>query len=166
MFLDNYGINSKAEPGIGALVIKKVYKNTPLADSLVCFVKNSSWQEVKNHMVELLTEWEFTGWETPVAAVVNGRIAGMALVMKTDYYPLPQIYPWITGIYVAQEYRGNRISEKLIDFANGYAKEHGFDRTYIPSEHAGLYEKYGYSYLKDIVNYGGGTDRLYAKELK
>ena len=28
-----------------------------------------------------------------------------------------------------------------------------------------LYEKYGYRYVKDIVNYGGGTDRLYAKDL-
>ena len=48
---------------------------------------------------------------------------------------------------------GYRISEKLIDFANDYAKENGFDRTYIPSVHIGLYEKYGYRYLKDIVNY-------------
>ncbi len=166
MFLDNYGINSKAEPGIGALVIKKVYKNTPLADSLVSFVKNSSWQEVKNHMVELLTEWEFTGWETPFAAMADGQIVGMALIMKTDYYPMPQIYPWISGIFVSENWRGHRISEKLIDFANEYAKECGFSKTYIPSEHVGLYEKYGYRYLKDIVNYGGGTDRLYAKELK
>ena len=28
-----------------------------------------------------------------------------------------------------------------------------------------LYEKYGYHYLKDIVNYGGGRDRLYGKDL-
>lgn len=53
-----------------------------------------------------------------------------------------------------------------MDFANEYAKQHGFARTYIPSEHIGLYEKYGYSYLRDIVNYGGGTDRLYVRELR
>jgi len=29
----------------------------------------------------------------------------------------------------------------------------------------GLYEKYGYSYVRDIENYGGGVDRLYAKEI-
>ena len=33
------------------------------------------------------------------------------------------------------------------------------------TEHIGLYEKYGYRYLMDIVNYGNGTDRLYVKEL-
>lgn len=54
----------------------------------------------------------------------------------------------------------------MIAFANEYAKETGFDRTYIPSGHTGLYEKYGYRYLKDIINYGNGTDRLYVKEIK
>lgn len=86
--------------------------------------------------------------------------------MKTDYYPLPEIYPWVSSIFVTEDYRGCRISEKLIDFANEYAKEHGFAKTYIPSEHNGLYEKFGYSYLKDIINYGNGIDRLYVKELK
>lgn len=68
-------------------------------------------------------------------------------------------------MFVSEEYRGNRISEKLINFANQYAKEIGFDKTYIPTEYIGLYEKFGYSYVRDIVNYGNGIDRLYAKEL-
>ena len=80
-----------------------------------------------------------------------------------DYYPLPEIFPWVLGVFVAEEYRGHRISEKLIAFANEYAKANGFDETYIPSIHIGLYIKYGYRYLKDIVNCGGGTDRLYVK---
>lgn len=85
--------------------------------------------------------------------------------MKSDYYPLPEIFPWISTLFVSEEYRGNRISEKLINFANQYVKEIGFDKTYIPTEYIGLYEKFGYSYVRDIVNYGNGIDRLYAKEL-
>ena len=107
----------------------------------------------------------FTDWETVFVAMVDGQIVGMTTIMKTDYYPLPELYPWISSVFVAEEYRGLRISEMLIDFANVYAKEVGFVKTYIPSEHSGLYEKYGYHYLKDIVNYGNGTDRLYVKEL-
>lgn len=99
-------------------------------------------------------------------AISDGQIVGMTTVMKTDYYPLPEIFPWISSVFVSEDYRGHRISEKLIDFANEYAKTNGFDRTYIPSEHIGLYEKYGYRYLKDIVNYVNGTDRLFVKELK
>ena len=92
-------------------------------------------------------------------------IIGMATIMKSDYYPLPEIFPWVSTIFVSEKYRGNRISGKLIEFANQYAKEIGFDKTYIPTEHIGLYEKYGYCYVKDIVNYGNGIDRLYVKKL-
>ena len=145
--------------------IQKVDKNTELADKLRNFVSNFSWLEVKDHTVRLIENWEFDQWETPFAAILNGEVVGIATLMKSDYYPLPEIFPWISTLFVSEEYRGNRISEKLINFANQYAKEIGFDKTYIPTEYIGLYEKFGYSYVRDIVNYGNGIDRLYAKEL-
>lgn len=166
-FNANISLNRKCKVDImDALKIQKVDKDTDLADKLICFVENFSWEDVKKHTLEMLRTWAFTDWETPFAAIVNGKIAGMASIMKTDYYPLPEIYPWVSCVFVSEEYRGCRISEKLIDFANEYAKENGFDRTYIPSEHIGLYEKYGYRYLKDIVNYSNEKDRLYVKEIK
>lgn len=146
--------------------IEKVEKDTQLADRLLKFVENFSWEEVKEHTLNTLRNWNFRDWETMFVAMAGDQIIGMASIMKTDYYPLPEIFPWISSVFVTEEYRGHRISEKMIAFANEYAKENGFDRTYIPSEHAGLYEKYGYRYLKDIVNYGNGTDRLYVKEIK
>jgi len=143
----------------------KVDKGTPTANDLLNFVKNFSWLDVKEHTVRVLENWEFEEWETPFVAMVNGQIVGMITIMKSDYYPLPEIFPWISTLFVSEEYRGNRISGKLIDFANHYAKEIGFDKTYIPTEHIGLYETFGYRYVKDIVNYGNGIDRLYVKEL-
>ena len=144
--------------------IRKVDKGTPLADELLHFAENFSWLEVKEHTVHQIKNWIFEDWETPFAAIADGRIVAMATIMKSDYYPLPEIYPWISTIFVTESHRGNKISGNLIDFANQYAAQLGFSKTYIPSEHMGLYEKYGYRYVKDIVNYGGDTDRLYEKE--
>ena len=146
--------------------IQKVDKNTCLADMLLSFVENFSWLDVKEHTVRVIKNWEFKDWETPFVVIVNGQIVGMVTIMKTDYYPLPEVFPWISTLFVSEAFRGNRISEKLIDFANAYAKDIGFDKTYIPTGHVGLYEKYGYRYMKDIVNDGGDADRLYAKDLK
>lgn len=148
------------------ITIQKVDKNTETAKALLEFVQNFSWDEVKEHTARVIGNWEFEEWETPFAAIADGHVVGMVTIMKTDYYPLPEIYPWISTLFVSEEYRGKRISEKLINFANSYAKDMGFVQTYIPSEHIGLYEKYGYRYVKDIVNYGGDTDRLYVKELR
>ena len=148
-----------------AITIQKVNQGTPLADQLLSFVESFSWLDVKEHTVSMLKNWEFKEWETPFAAMIDGQVVGMATIMKTDYYPLPEVYPWISTLFVTEKYRGNRISEKLIDCANQYAGTLGFTRTYIPTEFIGLYEKYGYRYMKDIINYGNGVDRLYVKEL-
>lgn len=146
--------------------IKKVEKGTELAGKLLKFVEDFSWEETREHTLGMLRNWCFSDWETMFVAMAGGQVVGMASIMKTDYYPLPEIFPWISCVFVTEEYRGHRISEKMISFVNEYAKEKGFDRTYIPSGHIGLYEKYGYRYLKDIINYGNGTDRLYVKEIK
>ena len=148
------------------ITIQKVDQGTETAAELLEFVKNFSWDDVKEHTVRIIENWEFEEWETPFIATAGECVVGMATIMKSDYYPLPEIYPWISTLFVSEGYRGRRLSGKLISFANAYAKEMGFARTYIPTGHVGLYEKYGYRYLRDIVNYGGDTDRLYAKELR
>ena len=159
-------------PGAGAegaadeLTIVKVDKDTPFAKEFLHFVENCTWTEVREHIAGLVRDWKFTDWETMFAAVKDGKIIGMASVLKEDYYPLPDIFPWVSCVFVEKPYRGQRFSEKLIEKANAYAKEQGFTKTYIPTEFTGLYERYGYRYLKDIVNYGGGTDRLYVKDLQ
>ncbi|MCR5023654.1 MAG: GNAT family N-acetyltransferase [Lachnospiraceae bacterium] len=148
-----------------ALTIERIEKGSSLANKFVSFVESSSWEDAKEHIAAMVRNWVFTDWEAMFVAKTDDRIIAMASVMKTDYYPLPNIYPWVSCIFVTEEYRGRRISGELISHANRYLKDLGFDRSYIPTEYTGLYEHYGYSYLMDIENYGGGIDRLYVKEL-
>lgn len=145
-------------------MIRKVDKDTELSKMLLSFVENCSWTEAKDHIAGMIRSWAFSDWETMFAALRDGKIVGMASAMKTDYYPLPDICPWVSCVFVSEEYRGQKISGELIEYANQYLKDHGFSRSYIPTESFGIYEHYGYIYLKDIVNYGGGTDHLFVKE--
>ena len=145
-------------------MICKVDKDTKLAEMLLTYVENCSWDEVKDHIADVIRSWAFSDWETMFAAILDGKIVGMAAVLKTDYYSLPDVFPWVSCIFVSEEYRGQKISGDLIAYANQYLKKNGFNRSYIPSEFLGLYEQYGYTYLKDIVNYGDGTDHLFVKD--
>lgn len=145
-------------------MIRKVDKDSELSKMLLSFVENCSWTDVKDHIAGMIRSWAFSDWETMFAALRDGKIVGMASAMKTDYYPLPDICPWVSCVFVSEEYRGQKISGELIEYANQYLKDHGFSRSYIPTESFGIYEHYGYIYLKDIVNYGGGTDHLFVKE--
>ena len=149
---------------MNSITVEKVERNTALAQKLIRFVANFSWEEVREHTLQTLQQWNFTDWEAVFAAVDGERVVGMVTLLKTDYYPLPEVYPWISTLFVTEAYRGQRISQKMVAHAGAYAKELGFAQTYIPSTHTGLYEKYGYRYVRDIVNYGGETDRLYVRE--
>ena len=146
--------------------VRKVDPRTPLADHLLEFVKNCSWTEVKEHMAEKISKWEFSDWETMFVAMEDDQIIGIASALKEDYYPLPELFPWISTVFVSEGYRGLRVSEKLIAYANDYLRENGFNRSYIPSSHVGLYERYGYFYVKEITNYGGTDDHLYVKIIR
>ena len=148
------------------LSVVKVEKGTELANELLQFVEGCSWIEAKEHIAQMIKTWAFTDWEAMFVAIKDKKIVGMTSIMKTDYYPLPEIFPWVSSVFVSEEYRGQRISERLISYANQYAKEQGFERSYIPTDYVGLYEHYGYHYLRDIVNYGGGVDHLFVKELQ
>ena len=146
--------------------VRKVDHGTPLADQLLSFVKNCSWVEVKDHIAEKISKWDFSDWESMFVAVEDDQIIGMASALKEDYYPLPDLFPWISTVFVSEEYRGLRVSEKLIACANDYLRENGFSQSYIPSSHVGLYERYGYFFVKEITNYGGTDDHLYVKIIR
>ena len=146
--------------------IEKVEPGTPQAEELLAFVENCSWTEARDHIAGMIRNRVFRDWETMFAARAEGKIIGMASVMKEDYYPAPELFPWVSCVFVSEEYRGLRISEKLIRHANLYLREAGFDRSYIPSGTAGLYERYGYSYVREIRNYGGTWDHLYVKDIR
>lgn len=145
--------------------IKKVDRGTALADELLCFVEHFSWLEVREHTVRVIQNWEFEDWEAPFAAVLDGQVVGMVTLMRSDYYPLPEVFPWVSTLFVSEPCRGKGLAGRLIAAANEYAAALGFQQTYIPTEYTGLYERYGYGYLRDITNYGGGVDRLYVRKL-
>ena len=87
-------------------MIQKVEKDTELAQQLLAYVENCSWIEARDHIAENIRSWVFSDWETMFAAVEDGAIVGMASVMKTDYYPLPEVFPWVSSLFVSENHRG------------------------------------------------------------
>ena len=62
---------------IDSLEIRKVDNDTELAEKLLDFVENFSWEEVKEHTVMMIKNWRFTDWETMFAAIADNRWHGI-----------------------------------------------------------------------------------------
>lgn len=67
-------------------------------------------------------------------------------------------------MFVDEEYRGNRLSQQLIQYAIDYLKTVGFDKVYIVSDHENLYEKYGFSVIDHKIALWGSEEKIYMQK--
>lgn len=98
------------------------------------------------------------------AACVNGKVVGFCTIAERD--ELPEEYeftPFIGFVFVDEQYRGNRLSELMLQRATLYAGELGYEKIYLMSGEIGLYEKYGFKKLGDYETIYGEIDQLFVK---
>lgn len=114
-----------------------------LWEKLAGYVDACSWNAGKN-LAKQMRANDFRDWERVFIALVDNSIAGYCTFAKKDCIPDVPYTPYIGYLFVGEQYRGNRLSEKLINFALRYAEKQGFERVYLVSDHANLYEKYGF----------------------
>ncbi len=144
--------------------VKRVDKGSTLEASLIKYAQNCSWI-AGGHLAMLLSENKMTDWETAFALLDGQEICGFCTLLKTDYYPENRYFPWISTVFVDEEKRGARLSDKMIDAAALYAKELGFSKVYIPSDMTGFYEKYGFEKIDELMNYAGDMDQIFVRKL-
>ncbi|MDQ0897682.1 GNAT family N-acetyltransferase [Paenibacillus sp. V4I7] len=107
------------------------------------YAQECSWRAGAT-LAKQMKECDFSDWERVFAALDGDHIAGYCTLAKTDCIPDIAYSPYIGFVFVGEQYRGNRLSEKLILSALAYAKGLGFDKVYLISDHINLYEKYGF----------------------
>ena len=75
------------------------------------------------------------------------------------------LFPWIGFVFTAPEHRGKRYSGEVIEAACERAERQGFDKVWLATDHIGLYEKYGFTYVESRVDIYGEKSRIYCKNL-
>ena len=107
----------------------------------------------------------FTEWERVIIAIDEQKICGYCTVARTDCIPDVSYTPYIGYMFVGEEYRGNRLSQKLIQYSMDYLKSIGFDRVHIISDHENLYEKYGFEIIDRKIAPWGSMEKIYVQRL-
>ncbi|MBQ8211139.1 MAG: GNAT family N-acetyltransferase, partial [Treponema sp.] len=85
-----------------------------------------------------------------------------------DEIVAPELFPWVGFVFTFPKYRGNRLSEKLIDYAAELAKNlySESENLYVSTDHVGLYEKYGFFFLKEADTVWGEKSRILFRPLR
>ena len=132
-------------------------------EETIAFAEASSWR-AGPFLARRMRANDFQSWERVIAAVEDGRVVGYCTLSEQD--ELPERYgfsPFIGFVYVDEEYRGHRLSGRMIDAAVRYAGELGYRAVYLMSGERGLYEKYGFEKLGEYETIFGTVDQLFQR---
>ena len=138
----------------------------PYWEETISLANRCSWR-AGPLLAEKMKKNDFKEWERVCAACVGGKVAGFCIVAEKD--ELPEEYPFtpfIGFVFVAEEYRGKRLSEKMIQHGAAYACHLGYEQIYIMSGEIGLYEKYGFVKLGDFETIYGNVDQLFVMNIR
>ena len=144
--------------------IIEVFPGDPIAPRLIDYAANCSWDGGPG-FAEYLEKGLYADYERAFAALDGETIAGYCNILREDCLPGLPYTPYIGFVFVDENYRGQRLSQKLITAAENRLRSLGFTEAYLTTDHDNLYEKYGYVYLDTYTAFWGAKEKLYRKAL-
>ncbi|EKD52449.1 MAG: GCN5-related N-acetyltransferase [uncultured bacterium] len=96
----------------------------------------------------------------------GAEIVGCYGLVTNDFISRHDLYPWLAGLYVNENERGQALGNMMLSHGEVEAKKAGYSSLYLVTDHDGYYEKYGWKRIEDGYEISGASARIYMKSLK
>ena len=121
-------------------------------------------------LYELLSTGRFfaaVGDGSEVLLLTEGEeLIAFCTYAKWDDIQPTELSPWMGFVYTFPRYRGHRYAGLLFREVERMARAQGVSQVYISTDHSGLYEKYGCSFLAMMPDRNGAPSRVYQKPIQ
>lgn len=145
--------------------IKMITSSDEIWNKVRNYANECSWKAGKS-LANSMDKKIFSEWERVIVAIdKNVTLCGYCTVAKRDCIPDVDYTPYIGYMFVDEKYRGNRLSQKLIQYAMEYLRSMGFEKVYLVSDHENLYEKYGFSVIDKKMAPWRSMEKIYMQYL-
>ena len=114
-----------------------------------------------------IVQSSLNGADFPVTfvALENGFAVGTAGFWRCDLISRQDLYPWLAALYIDEDARGRGISEALQQHVINYARQRGYNRLWLWSTFAGYYERFGWQFNEEALEFPNTRVRVYQQEL-
>lgn len=146
-------------------IINYFKSNKP--DHWLSEIKNGDWRAIPT-LVRFIEENSFhnnLGKGTLLLLTEGDRLLSFVTFAERDSIEDDSLSPWVGFVYTFPEYRGHRYVGKLIRRCEEIAAENGVPSIFVCTDHVGLYEKYGFSYIESRADIYGDDSRIYRKNI-
>lgn len=98
-------------------------------------------------------------------ALRDNELVGTVGLWRSDLVSRQDLYPWLSALYVKEEFRGENIGQELQRFLIGYCRKVGYHELFLYTDICSYYEKTGWIYIEDGIEYSGEHLRIYKMEM-
>ncbi len=107
------------------------------------------------------------GADFPVTfvALENDVPLGTIGFWRCDLISRQDLYPWAAALYVDEAARGKGVSEALQQHVIDFARGRGYQRLWLWSTFGGYYERFGWQYQCDALEFPDVQVKVYARDL-
>lgn len=145
--------------------IKSITNSDLLWTNLIEYANVCTW-EAWPILAQRIEWYDFLDWERVFVAIDDGEIIWFCTFTKEDWIPDCDYSPFVWFIFVDDNYRWKRVSEKMINTVEEYAKTLNFKKLYIASDHKWLYEKYWFQKCDEKVDEMGRIESIFFREIR
>ncbi|MBO7042273.1 MAG: GNAT family N-acetyltransferase [Alphaproteobacteria bacterium] len=127
----------------------------------------TQWAEAVEWFCDIEGGWKTEDLPQIVVAIQDGEIVGeYSLVRHELLKDNFGFTPWIGTLFVAEKYRGQGYSKKLLLNTFEKIQKMGFDEVFLATDLENFYEKFGFEFVKTGVFDWGKETKIYRKKLK
>lgn len=98
-------------------------------------------------------------------ALEDETLLGTVGLWRCDLISRQDLTPWLAALYIDEPARGKGLSGLLQQHVTDAAREYGFEALYLYSACRDYYERFGWGYIGDALDYPDKTVHLYHKAL-
>lgn len=106
------------------------------------------------------SQWE---GELPLTfvAVEGNKLVGTVGLWRCDLISRQDLYPWLAALYIDENQRGRGLGAKLQQHVIEHARALGYPQLYLYSACKDYYERFGWEYIGDGLDYPDKVVHLY-----
>ncbi len=94
-------------------------------------------------------------------ATEGETLLGTVGLWRCDLISRQDLWPWLAALYVDEAARGQGLAGRLQQHVKDYAREQGFTQLHLYSACRDFYERFGWHYIGDGLDYPATTVHLY-----
>jgi len=135
-----------------------------LWNKLIDYANSCDWEA--GPILAQKMQWnDFSGWERVFIATENDKIIWFCTFTEEDWIPDCNYSPFVWFIFVDENCRWKRVSEKMINTVEEYAKTLSFEKLYIVSDHKWLYEKYWFEKIDEKADEMWCIETIFCRDI-